>query len=71
MDSQKTATELLPPGKVRTSSGEIIDRADCCFTLQQHKENKSIMIALDGTVYKRNSKGALQRLTPKKKKRGK
>lgn len=70
MDSQQTATELLPPSKVRTSSGEIIDRVDCCFTLQPLKEDKSIMIAIDGTVYKRDSKGTLRRLTPKKKKRG-
>lgn len=54
-----------PPGKIRLSSGEVIDRADVCFRLAPHKEDPSFLRAIDGTIYQ-NVNGTLKRLTFKK-----
>lgn len=53
----------VPKGKVRLSDGSIIDRADAAFGLQEHKDDKNILIAIDGTVYQRQKNGSLRRLS--------
>lgn len=59
----------IPEGKVRTKDGQIIDRADACFTLAEHKEDSSLLFAFDRTVYKKDENGTLRRLTYKKSER--
>ena len=55
--------EQVPEGKIRTSSGEIIDRTDACFRLREFKDDKSLLMATDGTVYKAGEGGTLKRLS--------
>jgi hypothetical protein len=61
--------EEIPEGKVKTKDGQIIDRADACFILAEHKEDSSLLFAMDKTVYKRDKNGTLRRLTYKKSER--
>jgi hypothetical protein len=54
--------------------GKEIDRADVGFRLREFPADKSILQAIDKTLYRRNEKGELRRITPKgfdKLKRGK
>lgn len=58
--------EILPPGKVRISTGAIVDRADVCFGLYEHPLNKNVLKALDKTLYQRDAtSGVIRRVTPK------
>lgn len=59
-------SDELPAGKIRTVGGDIIDRADAWFYLAEHKEDKSLLTAVDGTVYQKDKNGTLRRLTFKK-----
>lgn len=52
---------------VELPNGQKIDRADVAFTLSEHQNDKTLLRAFDGTVYKKFPDGSLRRLTPKKK----
>jgi hypothetical protein len=51
---------------VTTMDGKVIDRAEAAFHLYQHKEDPTLFIAFDGTVYQKTASGAMKRLTHKK-----
>jgi hypothetical protein len=53
----------LPPGKIMTVDGHIIDRADACFGLVVHRDDKTLLKAADGTIYKVQPNGSLRRLS--------
>jgi hypothetical protein len=55
----------IPEGKVKTKDGQIIDRADACFLLNEHPKDNSLLRAIDGTVYQKRG-CTLHRLTFKK-----
>ncbi|MBW7887432.1 MAG: hypothetical protein H3C35_03600 [Bacteroidetes bacterium] len=61
--------EVIPPGKVKLKDGSIIDRADVCFKLEENPHDSTLLRDHKGTIYKRDEKGTLRRLTPKKKER--
>lgn len=64
MDKQ---TEPLPEGKVRTVSGEIIDRADACYLLRP-VPGTSLLMDSKEVIYQRDARGTLRRYPQKEKK---
>jgi len=62
-----TNNEKIPEGKVRVSSGEIIDRVNVCFRLLQLPNSNNLYSSSDGTIYIKGKDGTLRRYPPKEK----
>ena len=55
--------------KIALANGDLIDRANTAFSLQQHPKSKGLFRDSQGRTYVKDSKGTLRRFPPKEKKR--